>query len=107
MADYTINYEEISDYLKKYKGINSTEPNYEKGSKIYSMINKFLNQTSDYSLPDEINKIRNKTNVFDFKRTINFDSIKKLNNQIKNLIYDCAENILDLNTDIKNTTNIK
>ncbi len=101
------NKKEISDYLKKYKGINSTEPNYEKGSKIYSMINKFLNQTSDYSLPDEINKIRNKTNVFDFKRTINFDSIKKLNNQIKNLIYDCAENILDLNTDIKNTTNIK
>ena len=101
------NKKEISEYLKKYKGIISTEPNYEKGSKIYSMINKFLNQTSDYSLPDEINKIRNKTNVFDFKRTINFDSIKKLNNQIKNLIYDCAENILDLNTDIKNTTNIE
>ena len=60
-----------------------------------------MNKSLGYNLSDEINKIRNKTNVFDYKKNKEFKEIKKLNKKIKNLIYDFAEDILDLNNDIK------
>ena len=102
LKSFNENKKDISDYLQIYKGINIREPNFEKGSKLYNIINDFLNKTSSYNLPYEINKIRNKTNVFDYKKSFQFDNIKKLNNKINNLIYDSAEDILDLNNDIKN-----
>ena len=101
LKTFSENKKEISDYLQKYKGTNIKEPNFEKGSKLYNLINDFLNKSSDYNLPYEINKIRSKTNVFDYKKNFQFNEIKKLNNRIQNLIYDCAEDILDLNNDIK------
>lgn len=101
LKTFNENKKEISDYLKIYKGTNIKEPNYEKGSKLYNLINNFLNKSADYNLPDEINKIRSRTNVFDYKKAMQYDEIKKLNNRIQNLMYDCAENILDLNNDIK------
>ena len=101
MKTFSENKKEISDYLKTYKGTNIKEPNFEKGSKLYNLINDFLKISSDYNLPYEINKIRSKTNIFDYKKNFHFNEIKKLNNRIYNLIYDCAEDILDLNNDIK------
>ncbi len=95
------NKKDISDYLKMYKGINIKEPNYEKGSQIYNMINDFITKTKDYNLTDEIYKIRSKTNVLYYKRTKKFEDILKLNNKLDNLIYDYVEDILDLNNDIK------
>ena len=76
------NKNDISDYLRIYKGASIKEPNYEKGSQIYNLINEFIKKTKEYNLPNEINKIRNK-------------------NKVHNLIYDYAEDILDLNNDIK------
>ena len=101
MKTFSENKKEISEYLQKYKGSNIEEPNFEKGSKLYNLINDFLNKSSDYNLPYEINKIRSRTNVFDYKKNFQFNEIKNLNNRINNLIYDCAEDILDLNNDIK------
>ena len=95
------NKKDISEYLKKYKGAIVKEPNYEKGSKIYKLINDFILKTSDYNLPNEISKIRNKTNLFSYKRTKKFQDIVKMNNKIQNLIYDYAEDILDFNSDIR------
>ena len=92
---------DISEYLKKYKGAIVKDPNYEKGSKIYKMINEFILKTSDYNLPNEISKIRNKTNMFSYKRSKKFLDIIKMNNKIQNLIYDYAEDILDFNSDIR------
>ena len=92
---------DISDYLQKYKGAVVKEPNYEKGSKIYTLINDFIEKTNDYNLPKEISRIRNKTNLFSFKRTKKFQDIVKMNNKIQNLIYDYAEDILDFNNDIR------
>ena len=92
---------DISDYLQKYKGAVVKEPNYEKGSKIYTLINDFIEKTNDYNLPKEISRIRNKTNLFSFKRTKKFQDILKMNNKIQNLIYDYAEDILDFNNDIR------
>ena len=95
------NKKDISEYLKKYKGAIVKEPNYEKGSKIYKLINDFILKTTDYNLPNEISKIRNKTNLFSYKRTKKFQDIVKMNNKIQNLIYDYAEDILDFNSDIR------
>ena len=95
------NKNDISDYLKMYKGASIKEPNYEKGSSIYNIINEFIKKTKEYNLPNEINKIRNKTNMFSYKRSRKFEEIIKLNNKVHNLIYDYAEDILDLNNDIK------
>ena len=92
---------DISEYLQKYKGAVVKEPNYEKGSKIYTLINDFIEKTNDYNLPKEISRIRNKTNLFSFKRTKKFQDILKMNNKIQNLIYDYAEDILDFNNDIR------
>ena len=92
---------DISDYLQKYKGAVVKEPNYERGSKIYTLINDFIVKTNDYNLPKEISRIRNKTNLFSFKRTKKFQDIVKMNNKIQNLIYDYAEDILDFNNDIR------
>ena len=98
---FSENKKDISDYLQIFKGTNIREPNFDKGSKLYNLINDFLSKSSSYNLPYEINKIRSKTNIFDYKKSFQFDSIKKLNAKIKDLIYDCAEDILDLNNDIK------
>ena len=95
------NKNDISDYLRIYKGASIKEPNYEKGSQIYNLINEFIKKTKEYNLPNEINKIRNKTNMFSYKRSRKFEEILKLNNKVHNLIYDYAEDILDLNNDIK------
>ena len=95
------NKNDISDYLRIYKGASIKEPNYEKGSQIYNLINDFIKKTKEYNLPNEINKIRNKTNMFSYKRSRKFEEILKLNNKVHNLIYDYAEDILDLNNDIK------
>ena len=95
------NKNDISDYLRIYKGASIKEPNYEKGSQIYNLINEFIKKTKEYNLPNEINKIRNKTNIFSYKRSRKFEEILKLNNKVHNLIYDYAEDILDLNNDIK------
>ena len=95
------NKNDISDYLRIYKGASIKEPNYEKGSQIYNLINDFIKKTKEYNLPSEINKIRSKTNMFTYKRTRKFEDILKLNNKVHNLIYDYAEDILDLNNDIK------
>ena len=65
------------------------------------MINDFILKTTDYNLPNEISKIRNKTNLFSYKRTKKFQDIVKMNNKIQNLIYDYAEDILDFNSDIR------
>ena len=92
---------DISEYLKKYKGAIVKDPNYERGSKIYKMINEFILKTGDYNLPNEISKIRNKTNMFSYKRSKKFLDIIKMNNKIQNLIYDYAEDILDFNSDIR------
>ena len=101
LKTFNENKKDISNYLKTYKGTNIKEPNYKNGSKLYNVINDFLNKSLGYNLSDEINKIRNKTNVFDYKKNKEFKEIKKLNKRIKNLIYDFAEDILDLNNDIK------
>ena len=101
LKSFSENKKDISDYLQIFKGTNIREPNFEKGSKLYNLINDFLSKSSSYNLPHEIDKIRSKTNVFDYKKSFQFDSIKKLNAKIKDLIYDCAEDILDLNNDIK------
>ena len=95
------NKNDISEYLRIYKGASIKEPNYEKGSQIYNLINEFIKKTKEYNLPNEINKIRNKTNMFSYKRSRKFEEILKLNNKVHNLIYDYAEDILDLNNDIK------
>ena len=95
------NKNEISDYLRIYKGSSIKEPNYEKGSQIYNLINEFTKKTKEYNLPNEINKIRNKTNLFSYKNSKQFEEILKLNNKVHNLIYDYVEDILDLNNDIK------
>ena len=95
------NKKEISDYLRKYKGMKIKKTNLEKGSKLYNLINRFINKSSEYNLPDAINKIMAKTNIFDYKKAVQLDRIKILNNKIKNLMYDSAEDILDLNNDIK------
>ena len=95
------NKNDISDYLRIYKGASIKEPNYEKGSQIYNLINEFIKKTKEYNLTNEINKIRNKTNMFSYKRSRKFEEILKLNNKVHNLIYDYAEDILDLNNDIK------
>lgn len=95
------NKNDISDYLRIYKRASIKEPNYEKGSQIYNLINEFIKKTKEYNLPNEINKIRNKTNMFSYKRSRKFEEILKLNNKVHNLIYDYAEDILDLNNDIK------
>ena len=58
-------------------------------------------KNNDYNLPKEISRIRNKTNLFSFKRTKKFQDILKMNNKIQNLIYDYAEDILDFNNDIR------
>ena len=39
--------------------------------------------------------------MFSYKRSRKFEEILKLNNKVHNLIYDYAEDILDLNNDIK------
>ena len=79
------NKNDISDYLRIYKGASIKEPNYEKGSQIYNLINEFIKKTKEYNLPNEINKIRNKTNMFSYKRSRKFEEILKLN---KYLIYN-------------------
>ena len=95
------NKKDISEYFKICKGINIKEPNYETGSQIYNVINDFITKTKNYNLANEIPKIRNKTNVFYYKRSKKFQDILKLNNKMDNLIYDYVEDILDLNNDIK------
>ena len=95
------NRNDISEYLKIYKGASIKEPNYEIGSQIYNIINEFIKKNKEYNLPNEINKIRNKTNMFSYQRNRIFEEIKKQNNKVQNLIYDYAEDILDLNSDIK------
>ena len=95
------NKKDISDYLQKYKGADVKEPDYEKGSKIYKLIKDFIVKNNDYNLPNEISKIRNRTNLFSYKRTKKFQDIIKMNNKIQNLIYDYAEDILDFNNDIR------
>lgn len=95
------NRNDISEYLRKYKGASIKEPDYEKGSKIYNIINDFVKKSSSYNLPNEINKIRFRTNMYGYKKTRKYDEIVKLNNKVQNLIYDYAEDILDLNNDLK------
>ena len=101
LKTFNENKKEISDYLRRYKGIEIKKPNLEKGSELYNLINTFINKSVKYNLPNKINKIRNKTNIFDYKKTLQLEEFKKLDNKIKNLIYNCAEDILNLNNDIK------
>ena len=101
LKTFNENKKDISNYLQTYKGTDIKEPNYRNGSHIYNSINDFMNKSLTYNLSDEINKIRNKTNIFDYKKSTKLEEITNLNNRIKNLIYDCAEDILDLNNDIK------
>ena len=101
MKRFDENKKDISEYFKICKGINIKEPNYETGSQIYNVINDFITKTKNYNLANEIPKIRNKTNVFYYKRSKKFQDILKLNNKMDNLIYDYVEDILDLNNDIK------
>ena len=101
IKSFSENKKDISEYLKKYKGTVIKEPNYEKGSQIFKIVNDFIEKSNEYNLPNEMNKIRNKTNLYSYKNTKKFHDIVKLNNKVQNLMYDYAEDILDLNNDIK------
>ena len=101
IKSFSENKNDISEYLKKYKGTVIKEPNYEQGSHIYKIVNDFIEKSNEYNLPNEMNKIRNKTNLYSYKNTKKFHDIVKLNNKVQNLMYDYAEDILDLNNDIK------
>ena len=92
---------DISEYLKIYKGASIKEPDYEEGSHIYNLINDFILKNREYNLPNEIVKIRNKTNMFGYLKRRKYEEIKNLNNKVQNLVYDYAEDILELNNDIK------
>jgi len=92
---------DLDNYLKTYRGIKINEPNYEKGSQIYSVINEFIKKSNQYNLPNEMNKIRYRNNIFSHKKSKKYQEILKLNNKIENLIYDYTEDLLDLNNDIK------
>ena len=92
---------DISEYLKIYKGASIKEPDYEEGSHIYNLINDFILKNREYNLPNEIVKIRNKTNMFGYLKRRKYEEIKNLNNKVQTLVYDYAEDILELNNDIK------
>ena len=101
IKSFSENKNDISEYLKKYKGVVIKEPNYEEGSHIYRIVNDFVEKSNGYNITNEINKIRSKTNLYSYKNSKRFQDIMKLNNKVQYLIYDYAEDILDLNNDIK------
>ena len=68
---------------------------------IYRIVNDFVEKSNGYNIINEINKIRSKTNLYSYKNSKRFQDIMKLNNKVQYLIYDYAEDILDLNNDIK------